>query len=82
MPPEEWNTFMDCLRSELPAAFRINSRSVYFHYHLTTFLLTSACSLITSRRPFGNNTMSSMNSIHLPRYAISVQPSPRQTKMG
>ncbi|KAJ8540155.1 hypothetical protein K7X08_026544 [Anisodus acutangulus] len=25
--PEEWNTFMDCLRSELPAAFRINSSS-------------------------------------------------------
>ncbi|XP_055810969.1 uncharacterized protein LOC129880797 [Solanum dulcamara] len=27
VPPEEWNTFMDCLRSELPAAFRINSSS-------------------------------------------------------
>ncbi|CAN4097302.1 unnamed protein product [Withania somnifera] len=27
VPAEEWNTFMDCLRSELPAAFRINSSS-------------------------------------------------------
>lgn len=27
VPPEEWNTFMDCLRSPLPAAFRINSSS-------------------------------------------------------
>nr|XP_016440804.1 PREDICTED: tRNA (cytosine(34)-C(5))-methyltransferase-like [Nicotiana tabacum] len=27
VPPEEWNTFVDCLRSPLPAAFRINSSS-------------------------------------------------------
>ncbi|XP_060213122.1 uncharacterized protein LOC132640530 isoform X1 [Lycium barbarum] len=27
VPPEEWNTFMECLRSELPAAFRINASS-------------------------------------------------------
>ncbi|KAM3344736.1 RNA cytosine-C(5)-methyltransferase NSUN2 isoform X2 [Capsicum galapagoense] len=27
VPPEEWGTFMDCLQSELPAAFRINSSS-------------------------------------------------------
>lgn len=26
MPPEEWDTFVEVLRTPLPAAFRINSR--------------------------------------------------------
>lgn len=30
VPPEEWDTFMECLRRPLPAAFRINSSSQFY----------------------------------------------------
>lgn len=39
MAPEEWDTFIEFLRKQLPAAFRINSRYVYMMYSSFAFLL-------------------------------------------